>query len=208
MVKRSQLSAEFIVSILLFLTAMIMIFSALIRTYIDYSENYYTENVHITAERYLQTLISKDAQPDWVNDPYSAADISFGSNGTLNYTFVKTIGAMNYPHVRNLIEADDFKLEVRYLPSLTISPTYYQTYPEGDVTINSVVSDLDGNPMNATVYGVLIPAQGLASVKPSSYGYGKHFWAFNNVTAGHYRVNLIAFNDIQYGITEFEVDVL
>jgi hypothetical protein len=204
---KSQLSPEFIVSILLFLSMMIMVFSALIRTYVDYASDYQIENVHITAERHIQTLISKNASLDWVEDPYSATDISLGVNGTLNYTFVKTFGALNYPHIRNLFESDDFNIQVKYLPSLSVSSNYYQSYPQGEVRMSADVTDLDGNVVNATVYGVLIPVIGPVSVELATYGYGRHFWSFNNTSTGHYVVKVIAFDDIKYGITEFEVDV-
>ncbi len=204
---RSQISMEFIVSILMFLSMMIMVLSAFIRTYVDYAGEYQRENVYILSERYLQTLVSKNASLDWVNDPYTATDISLGVNGTLNYTFVKTFGAMNYQHIRNLLESNDFNIRVKYLPSLSVNPAYYQSYPQGNMTMSADVTDLQGNPVNATVYGVLVPVEGDTSVASATYGYGRHFWSFTDVAAGHHKITVVAFDGVRYGLSEFEVDI-
>ena len=204
---KSQLSMEFVVSVLIFLSMIVLVLSAFMKSYIDYAGEYQTENVYILSERYVQSLVSKNASLGWVDDPYNATDNSVGMNGTLNYTFVKTFGAMNYQHIRNLLGSRDFNLEIKYLPSLSVSPAYYQSYPTGSIRMSADIAGLEGESVNATVYAVLVPSLGKTSVVQATYGYGRHFWSFENVTSGPHQVTVIAFDGIRYGMTDFEVEV-
>lgn len=207
MVRRSQFSMEFVVSVLMFLSMIVLVILSFTKSYIEYAGQYQTENVYILSERYLQSLLAKSAPDDWVDDPYAATDISLAVNGTLNHTFVKAFGAMNYPHVRGLLGSRDFNLQITYLPSLSVAPVRYQSYPAGTLMMAADVADMDGNPVNATVHAVIVPAIGRTSVVEATYGNGRHFWSFPNVTSGGHHVTVLAFDGIRYGMADFEVVV-
>lgn len=208
MVKRSQVSPEFIISALLFLSMMLAVFSSLTRTYFLYTGDYKTENAYMLAEKYMNLLLAKQAPSNWTEDPFSSNTLSLGINGTLEERMVKKFGALSYPQVKSMLGAThDFNIEIRYLPSLSVVPFYSTRYPAGNITMSAEVRDIEDNPVNVTVWGILMPQAGKAQVLEASQGFGKYFWFFSDVASGHYQVQVVALQGRRYGITEFEVDV-
>jgi len=205
---RSQLSPEFVVSALLFLSMMIMVFSSFLRTYFLYTGDYQLENTYMTSEKYLNLLVSKSGMGEWTQEPFNTTTFSLTTNKMLDFDKVKLFGAFPYPHAKNLLDAHkDFNVRVRYLPSLVISPSYSSSYPLGNITMGAQVRDLEGQLVNSTLYAVLIPPSGNTTVIEKTPFFGQYSFMFTVNETGNYRVELVAFSDIQYGLTEFEVGI-
>lgn len=205
---RGQLSPEFIVSALLFLAMMITVFSSFMKVYFSYASDYNTENVYMIAEKYLYTLIAKTAPSNWVDDPFSSPTASLGINGTLDLNYVKRFGGLAYPQAKYLISAEkDFNLKVRYLPSLSVVVDHLPTYPMGNMNMSAEARDIEGNVVNASVYAILIPPQDKVQTQTAAYSFGRSYWGFNITSAGHYRLTVVAFDGVRYGMDELEVEV-
>lgn len=173
-----------------------------------YTGDYQLENIYMTSEKYLNLLVSKSGTGNWTQEPFNITTISLITDRKLDWEKVRKFGAYSYPHSKMILGAErNFDMRIRYLPSLVVSPSYSSTYPVGNITMGAEVLDLEGRDVNATLYAVLFPPSGSPTILEKTPFLGQYFWMFTANETGNYRVQLVAFSDIQYGLTEFEVTI-
>ena len=150
---KAQVSPDYAVSAFIFSVVVLFIFFSLTRTY--YSRTWEMKRAEANLEAMKLAYFFVGEEGNWSSNPLESTSLGLKGEEGINETKLRWLVGMPYPHVVNKTGIEgDFKIEVKKLPSISITSDIKEMYIGEGEKANFTVSFETSK--NCTLYIVIV----------------------------------------------------
>jgi hypothetical protein len=153
MVRRSQLSIEFVAATMIFLFALVLVVSAIFRGFTLVSDSQAAGLLNARVEAVLESLVG------------SPGNGFANGRGELDYAKLEAVPAGNYSALRDFARfREDYRISITYLPSLIVTVFFENPLAKGSGQNATTFETFS----NSTPIGMAVSARSLSGAESSA----------------------------------------
>jgi len=225
---KGQVSLEFLFSILIYLYIVVVIVTSVFRAYNFVSAERLQIRADLISGGIAKTIMESSGTSGWENDPYvqTVKQVGISDQQAISYTKLAALKGLSYGELKKLFNVPyDFKVTVRYLPSIVIDvrPENPVIAAQGERTFGPntfdssepsrfivVTKDFELKDINSEVYAIVETSENSYLVEKATEFSNAYRVSLNLTTPGTYTITFLAMKTVthQFGKTDYTISVI